>query len=527
MIYEFKITLNNVGVPVWRKIQIDRNATFYDLHQILQASFEWLDYHLHSFDVRRTDEKSVEGIEISSDIHIDEFESFYVSEKLDEKQEKLADWFKRSKDKIIYIYDYGDDWQHEIVLQKISEREKDVIYPRCIDAKNIAPPEDSRGEVIRGEVELEYEDSHTLIADINEEIQIMELMDKDYDGGEIIDYWPKTLEKAKEFQQLKPWEIMTDEQIFAIEDPETGEYLFCSVLGAGGEMHGLAVYIGLDGFFSLVDSMGNIKSGEEIVKHQHSLLVSFEDRTDLEKEEYDLIKTYDVPFRGKKAWPSFISFQPGFYPWMLDEDEARQMYLALKETIKMYEELKDGLTLPHLINDEKMVVKVLVHDDLEDDFQNHTSNITDIVEAVSIEKYVGYSFPSELDIKRATKKSKPLGRTVEFSLTYLNIPIQRVEGERPIFPATVIVADHDEGMIYHHDIFDTEINIQIVQNEFLNIFSHLEGVPKEILTDHRTYSYMTPLLEHFNTHVEIVEELPIIDAVLEDMQTSIAQELDE
>ena len=49
MIYEFKVTLKDVGTLVWRVIQMDSNATFYDLHRVLQVVFDWDNYHLHSF----------------------------------------------------------------------------------------------------------------------------------------------------------------------------------------------------------------------------------------------------------------------------------------------------------------------------------------------------------------------------------------------------------------------------------------------------------------------------------------------
>ena len=51
MIYEFRITLLDVGVPVWRDIQIDDESSFSDLHFVIQAAFNWLDFQLHQFEV--------------------------------------------------------------------------------------------------------------------------------------------------------------------------------------------------------------------------------------------------------------------------------------------------------------------------------------------------------------------------------------------------------------------------------------------------------------------------------------------
>jgi len=52
---------------------------------------------------------------------------------------------KRLKSKIIYEYDFGDNWEHEISLEKKFPPESDAIYPRCIGGKMACPPEDCGG----------------------------------------------------------------------------------------------------------------------------------------------------------------------------------------------------------------------------------------------------------------------------------------------------------------------------------------------------------------------------------------------
>jgi len=57
-------------------------------------------------------------------------------------------WFKKEKDKAFYTYDFGDSWEHEVVLEKVLERDPEAQYPRCTAARRLTPDEDSRGEVI-------------------------------------------------------------------------------------------------------------------------------------------------------------------------------------------------------------------------------------------------------------------------------------------------------------------------------------------------------------------------------------------
>src|SRR5699024_11677428 len=64
---------------------------------------------------------------------------------LDESSEILADYFEQEKNKALYIYDFGDDWQHEIVLENILYPEESVSYPVCLIANGIGPEEVSIG----------------------------------------------------------------------------------------------------------------------------------------------------------------------------------------------------------------------------------------------------------------------------------------------------------------------------------------------------------------------------------------------
>ena len=49
------------------------------------------------------------------------------------------------KAKVVYTYDFGDDWRHDIVVEKITPAEPGVAYPRCTGGRREAPPEDCGG----------------------------------------------------------------------------------------------------------------------------------------------------------------------------------------------------------------------------------------------------------------------------------------------------------------------------------------------------------------------------------------------
>ena len=514
MIYELKVTLKDVGTPVWRKIQIGGKVTFADLHQVLQIAFDWDDYHLHTFRVDKVDGKKIDNIEISSEVpeYTDQL-SFYNVDHYDEAEEYIEDWLIKANDKITYIYDFGDDWHHEIILSKKLHKDEKIIYPLCTGAKNLTPEEDSRFAVITGEVDLEFEDSTELVKEINEEFQFLE--SDPIENEQKLDFWPDTLELAKEFLQTKPWEFMGDEQIFAIHEPVSGKILYCSILGNANELFGLAVYIDYDGLFTLF----NILTGEEssdfdILQTQRSLLLSFEDRNDLEKEEYNLIKTYDIPFRGRKSWPSFRSFKPGYYPWFMDNEEAYLLLVALEETLNIVEEVKEGLQLPHLILDKKLLIRV---PKVEKDYYFYESTYIELDQLMNIGPNVELEL-SELDVKRVSKIKKIIPIEMEYAITYVDMPIAADENERPFFPMITIAADHESGKIVHHDMKQKMSNVYEVQSEFIELIQQLGGLPSTILTNYRTVMQIGPVIDALGINVEVLPELPVVNEIMEGLK---------
>lgn len=137
-IFQFKITLLNIRPPIWRQIQVPAKYSFWDLHVAIQDAMGWLDYHLHSFQFSPPNKKS--GVIIG--IPDDEFEDEMT---LPGWEIKIANNFTKPGKRAIYEYDFGDTWQHKIILEAILPKEKDVKYPRCIAGERACPPEDCGG----------------------------------------------------------------------------------------------------------------------------------------------------------------------------------------------------------------------------------------------------------------------------------------------------------------------------------------------------------------------------------------------
>ncbi len=140
-VYQFKITLAGTQAPIWRRIQVPEIYTFWDLHVAIQDSMGWLDYHLHEFAIKNPSINKRVRIGIP-DPDFDDSE-----EVLPDWAQKIAAYFTMENKKAKYVYDFGDDWEHSIQLEKILPKQKGIDYPICITGKGKCPPEDCGGIV--------------------------------------------------------------------------------------------------------------------------------------------------------------------------------------------------------------------------------------------------------------------------------------------------------------------------------------------------------------------------------------------
>lgn len=158
-VYQLKITLRGFRPPIWRRVLIAADATFFDLHSLIQDAFDWQDYHLHSFRGKRLDGKEriyIEDPENSAEMMMPKLVGFpdelmqRQDEFFDEYKTKLYQHLNPDYPRLRYDYDFGDNWEHDIVLES-SDHELTRKVPVVVAGKGMAPPEDSRGWIEHAE----------------------------------------------------------------------------------------------------------------------------------------------------------------------------------------------------------------------------------------------------------------------------------------------------------------------------------------------------------------------------------------
>jgi Plasmid pRiA4b ORF-3-like protein len=131
VVYQIKVTLKGSKPPIWRRMQVTSETTLAQLHGILQRVMGWESYHLYQF--------VVGGMEYGDPRMLEEMESE------DARRVSLATLVRGERDTFLYEYDFGDRWDHELLIEKVLPLEEGKRYPVCLMGKRACPPEDCGG----------------------------------------------------------------------------------------------------------------------------------------------------------------------------------------------------------------------------------------------------------------------------------------------------------------------------------------------------------------------------------------------
>lgn len=153
-IYQIQISLKGFKPKIWRRIVVPSDILMPDLHKIIQTVMGWTNSHLHQF---------IKNRKFYSLPYEDNWDELPIN---DYRKIKLNYFLKKENDKLIYEYDFGDGWEHEILLEKTLPDNSNFQYPECLKGKMNCPPEDCGGvwgysdmlEILKNPKHKEYEE---------------------------------------------------------------------------------------------------------------------------------------------------------------------------------------------------------------------------------------------------------------------------------------------------------------------------------------------------------------------------------
>src|SRR5713226_5038670 len=132
-VYQIKVTLRGSRPPIWRRVQVRSDITLAKLHRILQRVMGWEDTHLHEFVIQ------------SEHYGVPDQDDGEPAKTRDERKYRIGDLVPSERSQFAYDYDFGDDWQHVLVVEKILSLPENIHYPLCLVGARASPPEDVGG----------------------------------------------------------------------------------------------------------------------------------------------------------------------------------------------------------------------------------------------------------------------------------------------------------------------------------------------------------------------------------------------
>jgi len=130
-IYQIKITLIGAKPPIWRTVLVPGDIKLGAFHNVIQHTMGWENCHLHQF--------------IANNVFYGVPDDEFGMDTKNETKYKLSQLLTKEKESIIYEYDFGDSWEHKILLEKITPLDTKTVLPVCLKGKRACPPEDCGG----------------------------------------------------------------------------------------------------------------------------------------------------------------------------------------------------------------------------------------------------------------------------------------------------------------------------------------------------------------------------------------------
>lgn len=329
--------------------------------------------------------------------------------------------------------------------------------------------------------------------------------------------WRRLYEAVVGVKELSPWEWMTEVDVFGVRDPETGELGFVSVMGSLGEHFGVSLYLGAEGlhaFWALQDAGASIgpESASEALLEIPQLQASFEDRNDLDARDRGVIKELGFKFRGRKAWPMFRSYRPGFFPWFLEAWEARFMAEALDQLLEVAPRFGADRSLL-TAGDGGYLVRLARGEGGARAWEDRVIEVPP-PEPVPVRIVLD---PRALEALERLPRS---GHDFEMDLFMFPAPVQENKETRPVFPYMLLTVDAESGMPLGTELLEPVPSLQdmwsSVPAAVARQIAELEFKPGEIkVGSSLLFQLLSPLAESVGFGIEQSRFLPALHSVRE------------
>lgn len=328
--------------------------------------------------------------------------------------------------------------------------------------------------------------------------------------------WSALYDVANKFKRLQCWNWMYDSDLFGVQNPETGEIGYCCVMGQLGEVLALNLYPGpegLDSYWQIHERSRLAEEGVSLNSHallntQKCLMASFEDRSELHQKDLGIIREVGLKFRGRKEWPIFRSYKPGFLPWFLTPPEAQFLAIALQQAIEVASTLRDnphGLVPPE--EEEPYLVRVLEGAVWKNTWQSPAQYkappTTPVINEVLLAQLKQSNFP----------------RQGTWVTDCILLPVVIEEGERPYYPHGFPILS-SEGMVCSMELLKPGEIEKELPNKFMEFLRNAKVLPQSLLVgSEQAFELLEPIAKKLTISIQQEEDHPALEFFLNGMES--------
>ena len=290
----------------------------------------------------------------------------------------------------------------------------------------------------------------------------------------MIEQWKELYEVATRLKEMKPWEKFWDLDIIGIREGAEEDTTFYSILGHGGGCYGIVVYEGYQGLndFMMITLQEKMNLPVDYVMFsQKNLTCYWGNRDELTEKQRNNIKEMGYKYRGKNQWLYFLSFESGYYPYNLDQDEVVRMtnyFLNLELALQYYESVQVDVDFEN----GEMYYFEFGPDKKTWNFGAKPLPFTSF--------QFGKLIITDEELLDDLAKVPKCDAILEADIAVLGVSVNDKKYKRPANPASCMIADAASGMMLKCELQEPDNDAIVSLAEELIGFIFQYGAPKEI-----------------------------------------------
>jgi Domain of unknown function (DUF6930) len=289
--------------------------------------------------------------------------------------------------------------------------------------------------------------------------------------------WKTLYDACMRFRKAACWKWITEDHVFGIENPKTGEVGYCCIIGKLGQQLGIIIYAGTDGLESYKNLPDHAEPSEEdfiLFLSQKCLSIIYDNKSGLSNEDIQVIEELGITLKGARQYPVIRNMTPGYMPWFISGDEAEYLSIAIEQVLDVSKRFKDN---PDFIRTKRP--KYLVR--MNDTISGSQVWVDEWLLPEPIrQKTVAPAQLDEVGIMRIKLNAEKKKVTWEFTYSLENMPVQE-QGNRPFYPMMLLLVETQNGLILGSDTASPDSYHQQFVDYLIQIMADTNSYPQEIM----------------------------------------------